>query len=124
MNNPAAFSNPDKMSSGDYSEGEDDNGGVHSNSGLNNKAVFLMVDGGTFNGKSISALGWVKTAAIYYEVNTNLLSSGADYSDLYFALQQACSNLIGQKGITSGDCIEVKDAVDAVEMNAQPAQNF
>jgi len=124
MNNPPAFSNPDKMSSADYSEGEEDNGGVHSNSGLNNKAVFLMVDGGTFNGKTVSALGWTKTAAIYYEVNTNLLSSGADYSDLYYALQKACSNLIGQKGITTGDCTEVKDAVDAVEMNAQPAQNF
>ena len=71
------------MSSADYSEGEEDNGGVHINSGLNNKAVFLLVDGGTFNGKTVSALGWVKTAAIYYEVNTNLLSSGADYSDLY-----------------------------------------
>jgi hypothetical protein len=82
------------------------------------------VDGGAFNGKTVTALGWVKTAAIYYEVNSKLLSSGADYSDLYFALQQACLNLIGQKGITSGDCIEVKDAIDAVEMNAQPAQNF
>ena len=83
-----------------------------------------MVDGGTFNGKTVTALGWIKTAAIYYEVNTNLLSSGADYSDLYYALQQACSNLIGQKGITSADCIEVKDAIDAVEMNGQPAPNF
>jgi hypothetical protein len=43
---------------------------------------------------------------------------------LYYALQQACSNLIGQKGITSAHCIEVKDAIDAVEMNAQPAANF
>jgi len=124
MSNPPAFSNPDKMSSAYYSEGEEDNGGVHSNSGINSKAVFLLVDGGAFNGKTVSALGWAKTAAIYYEVNTNLLSSGADYSDLYYALQQACSNLIGQKGITSGDCTEVKDAVDAVEMNMQPAPNF
>lgn len=124
MSNPPAFGNPDKMSSVYYSEGEEDNGGVHNNSGINSKAVFLMVDGGTFNGRTVSALGWVKAAAIYYEVNTNLVSSGADYSDLYFALQQACSNLLGQKGITAGDCTEVKDAVDAVEMNMQPAPNF
>ena len=83
-----------------------------------------MVDGGTFNGKTVTALGWDKTAAIYYETNTNLLSSGADYSDLYYALQQACTNLIGQKGIIAGDCAEVKDAVDAVEMNLQPVANF
>ena len=124
MSDPSAFGDPDKMSSTNYDESEDDNGGVHHNSGLNNKAVFLMVDGGSFNGKTVTALGWTKTAAIYYEVNTNLLSSGADYSDLYYALQQACTNLIGQKGITAGDCAEVKDAVDAVEMNGQPAPNF
>ncbi len=124
MINPPTYGDPDKMSSPNYYEGEGDNGGVHFNSGINNKAVYLMVDGDTFNGKTVTGLGWTKTAAIYYEVNTNLLSSGADYSDLYYALQQACSNLIGQKGITSGDCAEVKDALDAVEMNGQPAPNF
>jgi Zn-dependent metalloprotease len=124
MSNPPAYGDPDKMSSAKYYEGDDDSGGVHTNSGVNNKAVFLMVDGGSFNGKAVTALGWEKTAAIYYEVNTNLLSSGADYSDLYYALQQACSDLIGQHGITSGNCKEVKDAADAVQMNAQPAPNF
>jgi hypothetical protein len=124
MSNPPLYGDPDRMSSTYYYEGEADSGGVHTNSGVNNKAVFLMVDGGTFNGKTVSALGWEKTAAIYYEVNTSLLTSGADYSDLYYALQQACTNLIGTKGITSADCVEVKDALDAVEMNGQPAPNF
>jgi Zn-dependent metalloprotease len=124
MSDPPTFGHPDKMSSNNYSKDGADSGGVHHNSGVNNKAAYLMVDGGAFNGKTITALGWVKTTAIYYETNTNLLSSGADYSDLYYALQQACSNLIGQKGITNADCIEVKDAIDAVEMNIQPAPNF
>ena len=124
MNNPPDFGDPDQMSSPNYDESEDDNGGVHHNSGINNKAVFLMVQGGTFNGKTVAALGWTKTIAIYYEANTNLLVSGADYSDLYYALQQACVNLVGQKGITAGDCAAVKDALDAVEMNGQPSPNF
>ncbi len=124
MSDPPSYNDPDRISSPYYSLDEFDNGGVHSNSGVNNKAAFLMVDGGTFNGKTVAALGWTKTAAIYYEVNTKLLSSGADYSDLYYALQQACSNLIGQKGISVADCVEVKDAIDAVEMNGQPAANF
>ena len=124
MRDPTLFDQPDKMSSSLYAQDEFDNGGVHTNSGVNSKAAYLMVSGGNFNSKTISALGWVKTAAIYYEVNTNLLSSGADYSDLYFALQRACSNLIGQKGITSADCTEVKDAIDSVEMNSQPVPNF
>jgi len=124
MIDPPAFDNPDKMSSPLYYKDDADNGGVHYNSGLNNKAVFLMVDGGTFNGKTVTALGWDKVAALYYEVNTNLLTSGADYSDLYFALQQACTNLLGQHGITSDDCTQVKNAADAVEMNGQPEPNF
>jgi Zn-dependent metalloprotease len=124
MSNPPAYGDPDKMSSANYYEGGNDNGGVHTNSGVNNKAVYLMVNGETFNGKTVTALGWDKTAAIYYEANTNLLTSGADYSDLYYALQLACSNLVGHKGITAADCLEVKDALDAVEMNGQPAPNF
>ncbi|HSA99185.1 MAG TPA: M4 family metallopeptidase, partial [Anaerolineales bacterium] len=124
LSNPPDYGDPDRMSSANYYTGANDSGGVHTNSGINNKAVFLMVDGGSFNGKTVTGLGWDKTAAIYYEANTNLLFSGADYSDLYYALQQACSNLIGQNGITAGDCIEVRNAVDAVEMNGQPAPNF
>jgi len=124
MNNPPAFGDPDKMTSPNYYTGSGDNGGVHWNSGINNKAVYLMVDGDSFNSKTVTSLGWAKTIAIYYEAQTKLLTSGADYSDLYYALQQACKNLIGQKGITSGDCNEVKDAGDAVEMNGQPVPNF
>src|SRR6185503_20351387 len=74
MSDPPAFENPDKMSSPYYYEEEADNGGVHYNSGINNKAVFLMVEGGTFNGKTITALNWDKVSSIYYEVNTNLLT--------------------------------------------------
>jgi Zn-dependent metalloprotease len=124
MSDPTNYTDPDMMSSVYYYKDEEDNGGVHTNSGVNNKAVYLMVDGGDFNGKTVSALGWTKTAAIYYHVNTNLLTSGADYSDLYYGLQTACSSLIGQKGITAADCVDVKDALDAVEMNGQPAPDF
>ena len=129
MSNPPLFGDPDRITSSLYEKKPYydpywDNGGVHTNSGVNNKAVFLMVDGGTFNGRTVTALGWDKVGAIYYEVQTNLLASGADYSDLYYALQQACTNLIGQKGISADDCTEVRDAVDAVEMNKQPVANY
>ncbi len=124
MSNPPAFGDPDKMTSSLYYKGTYDNGGVHWNSGVNNKAVFLMVDGGAFNGKTVIGIGWDKTEAIYYEVQTNLLTSGSDYSDLYYALQQACTNLIGQEGISSADCTQVKNAIDAVQMNSQPVANF
>jgi Zn-dependent metalloprotease len=124
MKNPPQLGDPDKMTSSKYRKGISDSGGIHHNSGVNNKAVYLMVDGGAFNNKTVTGIGWEKTAAIYYEANTNLLTSGSDYSDLYFAIQQACINVTGQVGITSDDCIQVKNALLAVEMNKQPASNF
>jgi hypothetical protein len=124
MKNPGAFGDPDRMLSPAYYKGSDDNGGVHINSGVNNKAAFLMTDGGTFNGKTVTGLGIPKVAKIYYEVQTNLLVSGSDYADLYDALYQACSNLVGTSGITGADCQEVRDATDAVEMSKQPRPNF
>jgi bacillolysin len=121
MADPPAFSNPDRMTSPLYWSDPEDAGGVHSNSGVNNKAASLMVDGGSFNSKTVTALGIDKTARIYYDVATNYLTSGSDYADLYDYLQAACfDNVGGEEEITESDCAEVKDAVDATEMNLQP----
>ncbi|MBN8580300.1 MAG: M4 family metallopeptidase [Anaerolineae bacterium] len=124
MSDPTLYSNPDKMTSPYYYTGTGDNGGVHYNSGINNKAAFLMVDGGTFNSKTISPLGITKVAKIYYYAQANLLVSGSDYADLYYALQASCMMQIGSAGITAADCQEVLDALDAVEMNLQPLPEF
>lgn len=120
MQNPGVFGDPDRMQSPNYHSDETDSGGVHINSGVNNKAAYLMTDGGTFNGKTVTGLGITKVAKIYYEVQTNLLTSASDYNDLYGALQQACTNLTGTSGITAANCQEVKDAVDATQMNQTP----
>ena len=120
MSNPPAFGDPDMMQSPNYVSAYGDNAGVHTNSGVNNKAAFLMTDGGTFNGKTVTALGIDKVARIYYEAQVHLMTSGTDYADLYDILQQACKNLTGSSGITAADCAEVKDAVDATQMNLQP----
>ena len=128
MKNPPAYGQPDSMTSTQYCKSgscySQDNGGVHDNSGVNNKAVYLLVAGGSFNGKTVSSIGWTKTITIYYEANTNLLSSGSGYYDLYYALYQACINTVGVNGITLADCQEVRDATDAVKMNVDPGTNF
>ncbi len=121
MKTPGAFGDPDKMTSPNFYKGSEDDGGVHINSGVNNKAAFLLTDGGTFNGKTVTGLGILKVSKIYYEAQTNLLVSGSDYADLYDALNQACSNLVGTAGITPADCQEVRAAADAVEMTKLPA---
>jgi bacillolysin len=123
MSNPPAFENPDRTGSPLYTAdpGELDDGGVHTNSGVNNKAAFLITDGGAFNGHAVSGLGPDKAARIYYEVNTHLLTSASDYADLFDALQQACANLVGSAGISADDCVQVREAALATEMNLTPA---
>ncbi|MCK5326600.1 MAG: M4 family metallopeptidase, partial [Woeseiaceae bacterium] len=120
MADPPATGQPDRMSSPFYYTFSGDNGGVHFNSGISNKAAYLLTDGDTFNSYTVNGLGLGKVADIYYEAQTNLLTSGSDYADLHTALNQACQNLIGVDGITSVDCLNVQAAVDAVEMNTDP----
>ncbi len=74
-------------------------GGVHINSGVNNKLCYLLVDGtdgepgGQFNGRTVAGMGISLIADLYYECQTNLLTSGASYRALYYALEQAALNL-------------------------------
>ncbi len=119
MSNPPAYNDPDRIGSSNYWCDSRDNGGVHINSGVSNKAAYLITDGGSFNGKTVVGLGITKTAKIYYEAQTHLFTSAGDFQDLYNTLQQACTNLVGISGITVTDCQQVKNTVDAVEMNQQ-----
>ena len=57
MQTPGTFGDPDRMSSGSYWTEAGDNGGVHINSGINNKAAYLMTDGDTFNSITVTGLG-------------------------------------------------------------------
>lgn len=123
MKNPPEFSDPDKITSSNYSTSSSDNGGVHTNSGVNNKAAYLMTDGGTFNGQTVSGIGIDKVAKLYYEVQTKHLTSGSDYLDLYNALLQACSDLTGTI-LSTSDCTQVQAALTAVEMNQIPVKGF
>jgi len=124
MSNPPAYGDPDRMTSPNYYTAAGDDGGVHINSGVNNKAAYLMVDGGNFNGRTVIGIGLTKAAKIYYRVQAALLTSGSDYSDLHNALYQACQDLIGTAGIGIADCLSVQNATLAVEMNLAPSAGF
>ena len=120
MQDPRRYGHPDRVRSPAYYTGPGDEGGVHSNSGVANKAATLLADGGSFNGRTVRALGLTKTAAIFYETMINGLTSASDFKDLFDALQQSCLDLNGVKGITYADCESVEAAVRATEMNKQP----
>ncbi len=116
MKNPPAKGDPDSMLSPLYYKGPLDNGGVHTNSGVNNKAAYLMTDGGTFNGYTVQGLGIEKVAAIYYKAQTEYLFPGADYLNLYLALRSACQDLFG----IGEECTQVHNALAAVKMQYRP----
>jgi Zn-dependent metalloprotease len=131
MADPTQFGEPDRMTSPHYAgeshdedpDSPDDSGGVHANSGVGNKAAYLMTAPGTrtFNGVTVTGLGIDKAAQIYYRT-MHLLTAGADYVDLAAALDQACENLAtaAVAGIVAADCVQVRNATAAVEMTAQP----
>jgi bacillolysin len=128
MTVPTLYGDPGKMSDPEFRCDTDpiyqDAGGVHSNSGIPNHAFALMVDGGGYNGQTISPLdpnqftSLLKAAKIQYRALTLYLTSTSDFQDNYNALNQACVDLVGVAGITAGNCADVSRALDAVEMSA------
>ena len=95
MKDPTLFNDPDRLNSPLYQSSAvtNDNGGVHSNSGVNNKLCYLLTDGDTFNGQTVTSMGVTQVVRLYYEAQTDLLTSSADWTDLFNALMQAAINL-------------------------------
>lgn len=122
MYNPNQFNDPGKVSDSFFlcysSCNSSDSGGVHTNSGVPNHAYALMVAGGTYNGITVAGIGLTKAGKIEYRALTQYLSSSSSFNDDYNALQQSCADLIGVIGITDDDCVQVKNALDAVEMGS------
>ena len=65
----------------------DDNGGVHSNSGVPNHGYALLVDGGTFNGVTVNGIGLDKAANIYFKAMTTTRRRSATSSTTPTALE-------------------------------------
>ncbi len=120
MTNPNHFGQPGKMTDSAQFRCWDsgtDGGGVHYNSGVPNHAYALLVDGGTYNGVTITGIGLDKGGRIEYRALTHYLLSGSDFLDNYNALIQSANDLVGTYGITADDCIQVSNALNAVQMN-------
>ncbi len=118
--NPNAFSDPAKVTDTRYSCAAADNGGVHTNSGVNNHGFALMVDGGSFNGYSISGIGLTKAGKVEYRALSRYLTATSNFRATYNALVQSCSDLVGTYAITADDCAQVKNALLSVEMTTTP----
>lgn len=77
--------------------GKNDSCGVHSNSGIQNHAFYLLAEGGTnaVSGLSVSAIGRQKAEAIFYRALTSYLFPSANFSDARAAALSAAADLYG-----------------------------
>jgi Zn-dependent metalloprotease len=114
MADPPAFGDPDKVSDYRCKDPSDDHGGVHTNSGIPNKAAYLMAQGGSHNGRNVVPIGRDKMGLVQYRALSVYLISPSGFVDNYNALNQSCDDLYGS---TSFECQQVNEALLAVEMN-------
>ncbi len=143
MWNPGCYDNPGKVSDSNYHCTTEDFGGVHLNSGVPNHLYALLVDGGTFNGRTISALGLTRSAHLFWRAQTTYITAISDFADLADGLTAACTDLTGQnlfslstggpatwgtiagEKINNADCSTLANAIAAVELRTPPTQcNF
>jgi Zn-dependent metalloprotease len=117
MSLPGTFGHPGTTCGSLYYTGSGDNGGVHINSGVTNKLVYLLTDGTTFNDETIVGMGIPAVADLIYEVQTMFLTPGSNFADFYAGLTQAAINL----GMSEGDRANIEAAARAVKIT--PATN-
>ncbi len=120
MEDPTVYGDPGKIGDPEFdcTDPGGDGGGVHTNSGVPNHAYELMVDGGNYNGHSVTGIGLTRAGDIEYRALTVYLLSSSGFQDDVDALLQSCYDLVGVDGITTGDCTSVRDALDAVAMGS------
>jgi len=99
MYNPTCYGNPGKVTDAQYSCGPNsdagDQGGVHTNSGVPNHGYALIVDGGNYNGQSITGIGLTKAAHIYYRAQSVYQGPASDFVSHADSLEQSCTDLAG-----------------------------
>jgi Zn-dependent metalloprotease len=109
MSEPTKYKQPDHYD--DRYVGWQDNGGVHINSGINNKAAYLIAAGGKQSGVTVDGIGRVKTRDIYYRALTQYLTSDSQFIDMRDAAIQSAKDLYGA---SSTEVTAVEKAYDAV----------
>ena len=107
-----------------------DGGGVHIGSGVPNHAFAMVTDGKSYNGYTVTGIGAIKSAAVWFRALTVYMTPATEFNQAYTALTQAAADLVGttpndpRTGAPSGsmftaaDATQIDNALQAVEMNA------
>jgi Zn-dependent metalloprotease len=127
---PGCYGDPGAVTDGRYFCSEDDNGGVHTNSGVINRAYALSVDG--FDGWD--GIGLVRASHIWWRAMSAYQVPTTDFTAHADLVEISCADLVGLElvhpmtgqpsgdTITAGDCAVVAAAFDEVRARAQPTQ--
>nr|WP_169803206.1 Xaa-Pro dipeptidyl-peptidase [Neobacillus novalis] len=91
-----------------------DNGGVHINSSINNKAAYLISEGGAHYGVTVKGVGREATEQIYYRALTKYLTARSNFTMMRQAAIQAATDLYGAN---SKEVKAVQQAYTAVGVN-------
>lgn len=109
---PSGYQQPDSTSSVLYrntsscvSSSNNDNCYVHHNSGVPNKAAFLMAMGGSFGGQQVAAMGIWKMNYVIFDVLMNATST-MTFAEFGTQAVNSCQTLAaaGTGGLTAADC--------------------
>ncbi|MFO0639070.1 MAG: M4 family metallopeptidase [Polyangiaceae bacterium] len=94
LDDPKKGSQPDHYA--DRSTGSSDNGGVHTNSGIPNKAFHLLVKGGSHSkGGSMQGIGLQDAARIWFLAFTQYMSQTTNFAGARVATIDAAKSLFG-----------------------------
>ncbi len=116
LQNPPQFRNPDSQVSQYYYCGGNQSALVHTNSGVLNKAFYLMSEGGSHNNCQNQGIGRDAAAVILYKTITTHLKYkiNSQYLDMYNGINTSCGDIYGASSAT---CANVKVALEAVMMD-------
>ncbi|WP_141538066.1 M4 family metallopeptidase [Bacillus cereus] len=117
LKDPASIPNPLKPGEGypdHYNKrytGTADNGGVHINSSINNKAAYLVSEGGTHYNVKVTGVGREATEKIYYRALTKYLTANSDFKMMRQAAIQSAEDLYGKNSQAVQAVTKAYDAV-------------
>ena len=117
LKDPASIPNPLKPGEGypdHYSKrytGTADNGGVHINSSINNKAAYLVSEGGDHYDVKVAGVGREATEKIYYRALTKYLTANSDFKMMRQAALQSAEDLYGKDSKAVQAVTKAYDAV-------------
>lgn len=117
MSNPPAFGDPDTYGGSFWVNVEDcspsnqnDQCGVHTNSGVGNKWFYLLSEGGTHNSVTVTPIGVENAMLVAYRANAFYWTSSSTYSEAAYGTVSAADDLDGTGVWTQS----VRDAWEAV----------